>query len=411
MSDSEVATTAPSDISNEGSQENREAGDTVALGPHVLTITPFYPRAGDDGSGCFVAEPLAEMIQAGLRSAVFAVEPMYRDKPRANSSAPEAAWYRYPSLPRGLGLATAGVGLFWRLRNAVAKLHHESPINLIHAHGPLPCGHAAALLGEHFSIPYVVTVHGLDAFSSVQVQGAPREWCTRVSRRIFQNARRVIGVSRRVCEEVKKGTGGSSTTAAVYNGVDAARFTPGPEPSALVLLTVGNLIPIKGHQLIVRALAVLNVDFPALTWEVIGNGPELDHVRRLAAEMGVLGKIRFLGRRSRKAVADAYQRCTVFVLPSRYEGLGCVYLEAMASAKVAVGCTGQGIEEVIRHGENGWLIAPDSLPQLIEALKILLRDPCRRLQMGRAARETILNGFTLQHQAQRLVSIYRECSR
>jgi hypothetical protein len=97
-------------------------------------------------------------------------------------------------------------------------------------------------------------------------------------------------------------------------------------------------------------------------------------------------------------------------LPSRYEGLGSVYLEAMACGKPAVGCIGQGIEEVIRHCENGWLIPPNGLPELIEGLQILLRDRSRRLQIGTAARETILHGFTLQYQAQNLMAIYRECS-
>jgi glycosyltransferase involved in cell wall biosynthesis len=222
----------------------------------------------------------------------------------------------------------------------------------------------------------------------------------------------VIGVSRRVCEEVERGIGESlpQPPTVVYNGVDPTLFTPGAEATAPTLLTVGNLIPSKGHEFVVRSLAALRPEFPGLAWEVIGEGPELERIRRLAQVLGVLGSVRFLGRRNRRAVADACHRCTVFVLPSRSEGLGCVYLEAMACGKPAVGCAGQGIGEVIRHGENGWLIPPDGLPELIAGLRILLRDHSRRLQIGVAARETILHGFTLQHQAQNLMAIYRECS-
>jgi len=375
---------------------------------HVLTITPFYPTIGNESSGCFVAEPLAELSAAGVRSTVFAVEPFYRPKPYSSASAPEATWYRYPALPGGLGLASSGKGLFMRLRAPVRKLHDRSPIDLIHAHGALPCGHAAALLNRCFKIPFVVTVHGLDAFSSRQVSGWFRASCAKGSRRVFADARRVIGVSRHVCEEVRKGTGGRAATSVVYNGVDPSLFTPGCDQAAPVILTVGNLISTKGHDLVVRAFAAFAPDFPRLTWEVIGVGPEMDRMRALAEELGVITRIRFRGRQNRAEVAEACRRCTVFALPSHYEGLGCVYLEAMASGKVAVGCVGQGIEEVIRHGENGWLVPPNGVEELIEGLRVLLRKDSLRREIGVAARDTILQSFTLAHQAQSLLTVYRE---
>ena len=377
---------------------------------HVLTITPFYPTEKNESGGCFIAEPLAELIAACLRPTIFAVDPVYREEPRATSNAPAASWYRYPSLPGGLGLASAGIGLYWRARDDVTALHRESRIDLIHAHGALPCGHAASLLSRHLKIPYIVTVHGLDAFSAMQVGGWAGKWCRRVSQRVFHSACRVIGVSRRVCGEVEKGTVGTLPTSVVYNGVDPAVFTPGPEALAPTLLTVGNLIPSKGHELVVRSLAALKPEFPGLTWEVIGEGPELDRIRCLGQALGVLGNIRFLGRRSRQAVADACRRCTLFVLPSSSEGLGCVYLEAMSCGKPAVGCLDQGIAEVIRHGENGSLVPPGGLAELIEGLRALLRNADLRAQIGTAARQTILDGFTLHHQAQHLMAIYRECS-
>jgi glycosyltransferase involved in cell wall biosynthesis len=101
----------------------------------------------------------------------------------------------------------------------------------------------------------------------------------------------------------------------------------------------------------------------------------------------------------------------VFALPSSYEGLGCVYLEAMASGKAAIGCLGQGIEEVIRHDENGWLIRAGACEELTEGLRVLLRDASRRARIGSAARDTILQSFTLAHQARALRSVYEESVR
>ena len=300
-----------------------------------------------------------------------------------------------------------GFGLFLRLRSTVEELRSRAPIDVIHAHGPLPCGHAAALLSHNFQIPFVVTVHGLDAFATRQVSGWAAAQCAKASRRVYAAARQVIGVSRRVCEEVQKGMAGLSTVSVIYNGVDPSQFTVGEDPAHPRLLTVGNLIPTKGHESVVRAMAAILPEFPTLVWEVIGDGPELNRIRSLADRLGVLPSIRFRGRLDRHVVAQACRDCTIFVLPSRYEGLGCVYLEAMACGKAAIGCTGQGIAEVIRHGESGWLVSPDGAQGLVEGMRVLLGDNERRRQIGVAARSTVLQSFTLAHQAQKLFGLFQ----
>jgi glycosyltransferase involved in cell wall biosynthesis len=129
----------------------------------------------------------------------------------------------------------------------------------------------------------------------------------------------------------------------------------------------------------------------------------------LTKELNLDGKVRFLGRQNRSQVAEAMRRCTVFALPSRYEGLGCVYLEAMSAGRAVIGCRGQGIEEVIQDGVNGWLVDPDDQKGLTDALSSLLPNLELRRQMGEAARQTILQGFTLGYQAARLTRLYREC--
>jgi glycosyltransferase involved in cell wall biosynthesis len=88
-----------------------------------------------------------------------------------------------------------------------------------------------------------------------------------------------------------------------------------------------------------------------------------------------------------------------------------VYLEAMASGKAAIGCRGQGIDEIIRHGSNGWLIPIDGLEELVEGLRVLLADAVLRARIGKAARQTILENLTLQHQAGKLNRIYEDAAR
>jgi teichuronic acid biosynthesis glycosyltransferase TuaC len=139
---------------------------------------------------------------------------------------------------------------------------------------------------------------------------------------------------------------------------------------------------------------------------MIGQGADQARFAKLAENLGVSDRIHFLGRRSRTEVADAMRNCTVFALPSRYEGLGCVYLEAMACGKAVIACRGQGIDEIIDHGNNGWLIPVDGLDELVQALQVLLGDAEMRARTGEVARRTIVNNFTLSHQAERLLRIY-----
>jgi glycosyltransferase involved in cell wall biosynthesis len=292
----------------------------------------------------------------------------------------------------------------------VRELQRLGQIDLVHAHAPLPCGHAAMLLHAELGLPYVVSVHGLDAFSTKQVKGRAGEWCRRISQRVYHSSRRVICISERVREQVLEGAGHNCRTSVVYNGVDPEMFSPGSETSSagLLVLNVGNLIAIKGHDLLIRTVASLVPEFPELTLEIIGDGPERSRLLALAQQLQVSDRVHFLGRQSRHRVAAAMRRCTVFALPSRYEGLGCVYLEAMSVGKPVIGCRGQGIAEIIQHGSNGFLVGPDNEKELALALAMLLRDPVRRGNLGAAARDTILDRLTLAQQAESLVRIYRE---
>jgi len=379
---------------------------------HVLTLTPFYPSVRDDAAGSFVSEPLEWVAKLGVVNRVFAVQPFYRKGLRTRQTDIPATWLRYFSLPGGFGLPTAGAFAFARIVGRVRELQRSQRIDLIHAHAPLPCGHAALLLSAELGLPYVVSVHGLDAFGTTQVSGRAGEWCRRISQRVYRSSRRVICISERVREQVLEGVGGKCRTSVVYNGVDPELFSPGRESSAAqpVVLSVGNLIPIKGHGLLIRSVASLAAEFPAIILEIIGDGSERSRLQHLTRELNISERVRFLGLQSRHQVAEAMHRCTVFALPSRYEGLGCVYLEAMSAGRPVIGCRGQGIAEIIQHGSNGFLVGPDNERELTLALAILLRDEARRRALGAAARDTILERLTLAQQAESLVRIYRECA-
>ena len=230
-------------------------GTQSAKPVQVLTLTPFYPSTNDDAGGCFVAEPLEWLAKGGgVTNSVLAAQPLYREKQQARPSSVPAEWIRYFSFPGGFGLPTAGAFLFARVVGRIRELQKTGSIDLIHAHAPLPCGHAAMLLGAELGLPYVVSVHGLDAFATEQVKGRAGAWCYSIAQRVYRSSRRVICISEHVREKVLEGTGSTCRTSVVYNGVDTEMFSPGKEtePAAPVILSVGNLIPIKGHDLLIE---------------------------------------------------------------------------------------------------------------------------------------------------------------
>jgi glycosyltransferase involved in cell wall biosynthesis len=377
---------------------------------HVLTLTPFYPSDGDEVSGCFVAETLRQLKAYGVASSVIAVDSIYHASRRTSRESP-AERMRYPQLPGNFGLSSAGKFLGALLLRRVQQLHRQSPIHVIHAHAALPCGHAAALLSRRLGIPFVVTIHGLDVFNSCFQKGIAAGWRRKASLNVYESANKVVCISRKVRRLLTDAMGTGVASEVVYNGTDPSVFAPGTaQEKTPTILMVGNLLAGKGHELVLRAFSRVEDSHPDLQCRIIGEGADRDRFVGLAKDLGISDQVHFLGRRSRSEVAEAMRNCTIFVLPSRYEGLGCVYLEAMACSKPVISCSGQGIDEIIQHGSNGWLIPVDGLGELVQGLQVLLANAELRARIGQAARQTILDKLTLAHQAESLAKIYEEAA-
>jgi glycosyltransferase involved in cell wall biosynthesis len=377
---------------------------------HVLVLTPLYPCQGDEADGCFIADSIECLSELNIDFTTIAVKPWSRSSYRTSDKVPKATWARFPYVPTRAGWAGWGLSIYARVAPFVKRLNRRKRIDLIHAHCAVPCGHPASILARHLGVPFVVTSHGLDVFCKT-LNGFPGRWCERSSRFVYERANLNICVSEAVRANLLNGLSSARTTV-VYNGVDTKLFAPldGPEQNATqTILSVGRLVPDKGQEVVIRALAALIEKYPSLRYASIDDGPDRKRLVRLARELNVADRVAFLGRLSRSEVSQAMKRCTVFALPSRNEALGCVYLEAMATGKAVIACRGQGIEDVIRHGENGWLIGPDNVLEMIQALSALLDNSSLRQRIGHQARKTILDTLTLSYQSRLLNQAYRDC--
>jgi glycosyltransferase involved in cell wall biosynthesis len=184
---------------------------------------------------------------------------------------------------------------------------------------------------------------------------------------------------------------------------------PGPEPPAPPpeprLLAVGRLIPIKGLDTLLRAVAAARTEVPGLTLELAGAGPEEDELRSLSTSLGLDEAVRFLGPVS--PIAPAYEGALAVVVPSRGEGFGMVALEAMERGRAVVASRVGGLPELVAPGETGLLVPPDDLEALRAAIVTVASDPARTAELGAAGRRRALERFPEEQPAERLDAIYR----
>jgi glycosyltransferase involved in cell wall biosynthesis len=160
----------------------------------------------------------------------------------------------------------------------------------------------------------------------------------------------------------------------------------------LEILFLGNLIPRKGLHLLLSALAGL----PRNDWRLTVAGSltmepaYTQEIHRRVEELGLAAQVAFTGPLMDEEVAAVLARSQVLAVPSTYEGYGIVYLEGMSFGLPAIATTAGGAKEIITHGRDGFLVAPDDVPALTECMRVWLNDRDKLLAMSLAARETFL---------------------
>ncbi len=149
----------------------------------------------------------------------------------------------------------------------------------------------------------------------------------------------------------------------------------------------------KGFEMIFEALARIPDD-PRPHLNLVGTGDDQPRLRAVAAELGVQDRVTFWGVLDDARLATAYEDCDVFVMPSKGEGFGIVFLEAMLRGKPCIGGAHGGTPEVIEHGESGFLVEYGDVDALVRHLRVLRADPQLRRRMGERGRELARSRFS-----------------
>ncbi|MGB8475150.1 MAG: glycosyltransferase family 4 protein [Candidatus Acidiferrum sp.] len=182
-------------------------------------------------------------------------------------------------------------------------------------------------------------------------------------------------------------------------------------PEGRVILTVGRWSAnerYKGMNTLITALPRLLTRWPELQLLIVGDGDDRAWLEDLAEQNGVNRHVHFLSGVNNEELLACYQACEMFALPSRGEGFGLVYLEAMACGKPVIGGAHGGAPEVIEDGVTGYLVAHGDAPQLATSIETLLSDPAIAQKMGARGRQRVEREFRFSGFAKSLKKILRE---
>ncbi len=282
-----------------------------------------------------------------------------------------------------------------------------------------------AYWGTYFNrmtgMPFVVYAHGNEILSA-----AANSW--RGARRALRGASAVFANSSYTASLLTERIGVQPQRVQILHpGCDPDEFSPGaPDPSLYanspllrtagpVLLTVGNLVERKGHDLVLKCLPELLKRWPDLVYVVVGEGPNRRPLEQLAQSLGVSGSVCFVGRADERALCNYYRRCDVMVMPSRLraqhndvEGFGIVFLEANACGKPAVGGRCGGMADAIVHGETGFVVDSNDSADLSRHLQLLLSDRQLAQRFGATGRRRVVAELSWSAVARRVADVTDE---
>lgn len=256
-------------------------------------------------------------------------------------------------------------------------------------------------------IPHVITMHGGSYYAArLRRRVALRAAIALSQRTVTVSSAVAVRLARDLCLR-------RSRITVVPNGVHCIR----PERSTLreelrldrgdrLLVSVGNLYPVKGHRHLIDALALLSGGHPTLHLAIAGRGALADELCARAREHGLADRLHLLGLRS--DVAAVLAAADVFVLPSLSEGLPLALLEAMFAGRPIVATDVGEVAVALAGGEAGLLVEPGDPAALASALDRLLRDPAQGRELGERAARRAAAEYDVSRMVRRYVAVYEE---
>ena len=384
----------------------------------VLLVTHNYPRFPGDPAGAFVRRLALGVARAG--ATVMVVCPWAPGAPTTphEDEGLLVRRFRYPGDKRSPVAYTGDLHrraarspvvalrlpfFVRRFGQAVRDVVRDFAPGVIHAHWWIPGGWLASRMDR----PYLVTCHGSDV--RLLERWPPLR---AIGRRVFARAGRITTVSAFLAADVARFAPGTAFPVIVAPmPVDLDLFARGrsvPKADPPRLLYAGNLVPSKGVDLLIRALARLRARHVPARLRILGEGPAEADLRAVVRREGVADAVEWSRFVPQDAMPAEYGAATVTVLPTRgrAEGLGLTLVEALLAGSAVVGSAVGGIPEVVQDGETGLLFADGDIEGLASALGRMLTDPPYRERLAEEGCRRVAARYTPPAAAQRFLDLY-----
>jgi glycosyltransferase involved in cell wall biosynthesis len=344
----------------------------------VLVFTSLYPNNIWPNQGVFVEERMAGLAKHdGCRIKVIAPVPFFpklrlgwrwsfsQVTRRQMRDEIEVYHPRYPMIPK-VGMAVQGLMMFLSMLPVMRRIQQDFNFDLIDAHYAYPDGFAAVLLGRYFGKPVTVTAHGSDInlFKTFPV-------IRKLLRFTLNRADRVIAVSQALKNSIVDLSIEGKKINVLPNGVDVHKFFRVPKEKARhqlglpltkkIILSVGSLIPLKGFDLLIKAIKILTEELgeQELYLVIVGGGNFRKNLESLVSSLRLDKYVRLVGVVPHDELRLWYSAADIFCLVSSREGWPCVLLESMACGTPVVATPVGGIPEVIPSERIGLLTQRD----------------------------------------------------
>lgn len=370
-------------------------GPIPAKTRRVLSISTLWPNAANPRFGTFVARSL-EALHHDSHWDVTVINPIglpplrlgrYRDLAKAARNGREngISVHRpvFRLLPKLSGRRNPAA-IAEAILPLARKLHAETPFDLIDAQFFYPDGPAAQRVAQALGLPLSIKARGADIH-----HWAGKSYARKAMGEAADRAAGLLAVCEALANDMTALGIDRHKIRVHYTGLDRDRFRPLDHPALrlrlaeelavpirhdeLLLATVGALIPRKGQDIVIRAIAGL----PSARLLLIGKGDDEARLRRLANELGLAGRVNFLGAIDHDLLPPVLSATDVMVLPSASEGLANAWIEALACGTPVVICDAGGAREVVRGPAAGAIVArePGAVRRGIELVAGERRDP------------------------------------
>lgn len=286
------------------------------------------------------------------------------------------------------------------------QIFQSSRVEVAHSH-EFTMGVLGSVSARISGVRHIWTLHG----NQTMTKALRRRVAIRTAIRLSQATTAVSEDTRRHLQDTVGGPARRIVT--IPNGIPDRAGARLPTRQALevledelLLLSVGSLVPRKGHDVLLRALHKMKPTPGGKRWKlaIAGQGDSATALKELAQGLGLADRVILLGQRS--DIPDLQAAADVFVMPSLWEGLPLAVLEAMMAGNAVVASNISGIPEAIRHTVDGLLVPPGDEDRLADALRWVMADDALRKAFGLSARQRALQRFSSDAMIRRYEELY-----